>query len=283
MPISVDTFQWVRDMVRRRAAIVLEDGKEYLVESRLGPLARNRSCPSIDAMVASMRTRQDPVLEREVIEAMTTNETSWFRDMHPFEALKAHVLPDVVARRQAERRIRIWCAACSSGQEPYTIAMTIREHFPSLRDWEITILGTDISRDMVARSARGQYGQIEMNRGLPASLLIKYFDKAGMHWQVKTVLSSMCEFRELNLIERWGPLPEMDIIFLRNVLIYFDVATKKQIISGMARILPPWGYLFLGGAETTLNLDVGFERVQLDRAGCYRPTAAGGRLAVSRR
>lgn len=283
MTIRPETFQWVRAMVRRRAAIVLEDGKEYLVESRLAPLARVRACPTVDAMVATMRRHHDPALEREVIEAMTTNETSWFRDCHPFEALKAHVLPDIIARRQAVRRVRIWCAACSSGQEPYTIAMTILEHFPSLRDWDVTILGTDISRDMVSRSARGQYGQIEMNRGLPAALLLKYFDKAGMHWQVKPVLSKMCEFRELNLIERWGPLPEMDIVFLRNVLIYFDVTTKQKIISGMARILPPWGYLFLGGAETTLNLDVGFERVQLDRAGCYRPTAVGGRHAVSGR
>lgn len=270
MAISSDSFAFVKDLIRRRSAIVLECGKEYLVESRLSPLAKTRGYPSIDMMICTLKRAPDASVERDIIEAMTTNETSWFRDKMPFDALAQVVLPEVAAKKRDDRQIRIWCAACSSGQEPYTIAMTVLERLPQLRDWQISILGTDISREMVTRSREGKYGQIEMNRGLPAPLLVKYFEKQGLSWKIKHEVARLCEFRELNLIENWGLLPRMDVIFIRNVLIYFDVETKKKILTGMTRVLQPWGYLFLGGAETTLNLDVGLERVQLDRAGCYR-------------
>jgi len=268
--LSPADSQFLSTLVRQRSAIVLEPEKSYLLLARLSPLARTEGFGSIEAMVAELRNQSFNGLHRKVVEAMTTNETSFFRDLHPFEALRTVVLPDLIRRRQEERRLTIWCAACSSGQEPYTIAMTILEHFPELAGWNVRILATDLSSDMVAKSRAGRYGQIEVNRGLPANLLVKYFEKKGMEWVVRPDVQRFCEFRELNLIEPWGPLPAMDVVFLRNVLIYFDVDTKRSILSNVRKVLPPWGYLFLGGAETTINLGDTFERVQYDRAGCYR-------------
>lgn len=270
MALSPADFQYVSQLVRQKSAIVLEPEKSYLLEARLTPLARTEGFASIEAMVAQLRRHPFNGLHRKVVEAMTTNETSFFRDLHPFEALKSVVLPEIMKRRQAERRLTIWCAACSSGQEPYTVAMTILDHFPELASWSLRILATDLSSEMVAKSKAGRYGQIEVNRGLPAHLLVKYFEKKGMEWQVLPELQQHCEFREMNLIEPWGPLPPMDVVFLRNVLIYFDVETKRTILENVRKVLQPWGYLFLGGAETTINLGDTFERVQFDRAGCYR-------------
>jgi chemotaxis protein methyltransferase CheR len=273
MALSSFDFQFVSQLVRDRSAIVLEPDKAYLLEARLGPLARAEGLGSLEELVAQLRRSPVNGLQRRVVEAMTTNETSFFRDLHPFEALRQVVVPAVMERRRTERRLTIWCAACSSGQEPYSIAITLRERFPELASWAVQILGTDISTEMVRRSREGRYGQIEMNRGLPAPLLVKYFEKHGLEWQVKPELRQMCEFRQLNLIEPWGPLPPVDVVFLRNVLIYFDVETKRSILQNVRRVLPSWGYLFLGGAETTINLGDAFERVPFDRAGCYRPKA----------
>ncbi len=270
MPLSLTDVQYLSALVRQRSAIVLEPEKSYLLEARLAPLARAEGFGSIDAMVSHLRAQPANGLPRKVVEAMTTNETSFFRDLHPFEALRTAVLPEVIRRRQAERRLTIWCAASSSGQEPYTVAMTLLEHFPQLAGWSIKVLATDLSGEMVARCRAGRYGQIEVNRGLPAALLMKYFEKKGMEWQVKPEVQRLCEFRELNLIEPWGQLPPMDVVFLRNVLIYFDVETKRSILQNVCGVLNPWGYLFLGGAETTLNLGDTFERVPFDKAGCYR-------------
>ncbi|HWA55735.1 MAG TPA: protein-glutamate O-methyltransferase CheR [Gemmatimonadales bacterium] len=274
MSLSPADFQFVSSLVRQRSAIVLEPEKAYLLEARLSPLARAEGFASIEAMITRMRAQPYNGLHRKVVEAMTTNETSFFRDLHPFDALKTVVLPEVMKQRQAERRLSIWCAASSSGQEPYTIAMTLLDHFPQLASWNVRILATDISSEMIARSKAGRYGQIEVNRGLPANLLVKYFEKKGMEWVVKPELQRLCEFRELNLIEPWGLLPPMDVVFLRNVLIYFDVDTKRTILNNVRKVLQPWGYLFLGGAETTINLGDVFNRVQFDRAGCYRLKSA---------
>jgi chemotaxis protein methyltransferase CheR len=270
MALSLTDFQYVSTLVRQKSAIVLEIEKSYLLEARLTPLSRVEGFPSLEAMVAQMRAQPLNGLHRKVVEAMTTNETSFYRDLHPFEALKTVVIPEVMKRRASERRLNIWCAACSSGQEPYTVAMTLMEHFPQLASWTVKITATDLSGEMVAKSRAGKYGQIEVNRGLPAHLLVKYFEKKGMEWQVKPEVQRWCEFRELNLIESWGPLPAMDVVFLRNVLIYFDVETKRAILGNIRKVLQPWGYLFLGGAETTINLGDVFERVQFDKAGCYR-------------
>lgn len=270
MPLNPTDVQFLSGLVRERSAIVLEPEKGYLLEARLAPLARAEGFGSIDAMVSHLRAQPANGLPRKVVEAMTTNETSFFRDLHPFQALRTVVLPEVIRRRQAERRLTIWCAASSSGQEPYTVAMTLLEYFPQLAGWSVKVFGTDLSGQMIARCQAGKYGQLEVNRGLPAPLLVKYFEKKGMEWQIKPEVQRLCEFREQNLIEPWGPLPPMDVVFLRNVLIYFDVNTKRSILNNVCGVLNPWGHLFLGGAETTLNLGDRFERVPVDKAGCYR-------------
>ena len=270
MPLSPPDFQFISQLVRQRSAIVLEVEKSYLLEARLTPLARAEGFVSLEALIGQMRAQPFDGLHRKVVEAMTTNETSFFRDLHPFDALKQVVAPEVLERRGADHQLNIWCAACSSGQEPYTVAMALMDAFPQLAAWKVKILATDLSSEMVTRSKAGRYGQIEVNRGLPAQLLVKYFEKKGIEWSVKPDVQKWCEFRELNLIESWGTMPMMDVVFLRNVLIYFDVEAKRAILNNVRRVMQPWGYLFLGGAETTINLGDSFERVQFDRAGCYR-------------
>ncbi|HXW97655.1 MAG TPA: protein-glutamate O-methyltransferase CheR [Gemmatimonadales bacterium] len=281
MGVSPWDFLYVSQLVRHHSAIVLEPDKAYLIEARLTPMARAEGYGSIEAMIAELRRHPGSGLDRKVVEAMTTNETSFFRDLHPFEALRQVVIPEVLERRRAERRLTIWCAASASGQEPYSVAMTLLEHFPQLARWSVSILGTDISREMVARCEAGRYGLTEVSRGLSTDLLGKYFERQGMEWVARPELKRLCEFRELNLVDSWGAMPVADVVFLRNVLIYFDLTTKRGILENVRRVMQPWGYLFLGGAETTINLGDGYERVPFDRAGCYRLTRSEGRRAVS--
>lgn len=263
-------FDYVRSFVRSEAAIVLEPGKEYLVESRLLSLARKENIPSIDDLVRTLRSEPKNGLYRKVIDAMTTNETSFFRDIHPFEALKKSILPDVMARRATERQINVWCGAASSGQESYSAMMLIAEHFPELLKWDLKFIATDLCKDVLARARAGRFSQIEVNRGLPATLLVKYFSRQGAEWELREDLRKRVDFREMNLIKDWGCFPPLDIVFLRNVLIYFDVETKKAILGKVRKLLRPGGYLLLGGAETTFNLDDGFERVVFDKTTVYR-------------
>ena len=270
MPITTAEFDYIRDFVRQRSAIVLDPGKEYLVESRLTPLAKSLGIESIGKMVDELKRGSNRSLQNQIVEAMTTNETSFFRDVQPFEALKSTVIPNIMKARDRERSLSIWSAACSSGQEPYTIAMTLRETFPQLASWNLKILATDLSTEMVSKAREGRYAQIEANRGLPAPLLGKYFDRAGMGWQVKDDIKRGIEFREMNLVTPWQPMPRFDVVFIRNVLIYFDVETKRLVLNRVSQVLKPDGYLFLGAAETTVNIHDGFERVQLERAGCYK-------------
>jgi chemotaxis protein methyltransferase CheR len=265
-------FTYISEMVRTRSAIVLEPGKEYLVEARLAPLVRELGLESIGALVTKLRQGNGGPLADRVTEAMTTNETSFFRDVAPFQALRTSVLPSVIEARKVQRSLRIWCAASSSGQEPYSIAMTIADAFPQLRDWDIQIVATDLSPAMVERGRSGVYKALEVNRGLPAPMLIKYFTKVGVDYELKPEIRSMVEFSELNLIGAWPAFPTFDIVFLRNVLIYFDVDTKRMIFGRVKRLLAPDGFLFLGAAETTMNIDDGFERLPFERAGCYRRT-----------
>jgi chemotaxis protein methyltransferase CheR len=206
-----------------------------------------------------------------VVEAMTTNETSFFRDAHPFTALSDHILPDLVRARSGERHLNIWSAACSSGQEAYSIAMLVHDIIGADPAWRVQVLATDLSPAMLARTRAGVYNQFEVNRGLPAALLVRHFRKQGLDWQIEEPLRRMVETRLVNLhVELPSGMPSMDIVFLRNVLIYFDIATKRQILARVRRVMRPDGYLVLGGAETTLNLDNTFERVQIGRAPVYR-------------
>jgi chemotaxis protein methyltransferase CheR len=267
-------FQFISNLVRERSAISLEPGKEYLVESRLAPVARDNGLASLEDLVAAIRQPGAQNLTRQVVEAMTTNETSFFRDIHPFDALRQQILPELINKRSKERTLCIWSNACSSGQEPYTIAMILREHFPELSGWTVRLVGSDLSTQILKRAREGVFNQTEVNRGLPAPLLVKYFQKEGLQWRIKDELRRMVDFHQINLVETWpATLPKMDIVFLRNVLIYFQPETKKAILDKLKNSLRPDGYLFLGGAETTMNLDSSFNRVQLDRTVCYQHTA----------
>ncbi len=263
-------FHFVRDLVRRRSGIVLEPGKEYLVETRLLPLARTAGDDDVARFISRLRTASTPALLTAVVEALTTNETSWFRDRHPFDALRDHVLPELMARPRSTRRISVWSAACSSGQEPYSIAMVLADAMAAHPGWSADIVATDLSNDILAQARTASYSQLEVNRGLPAALMVRHFERAGTRWALREPIRRMVTFRELNLA---NPLPTMtpvDIVFLRNVLIYFDAAMKRQVLGQVRRVLRPDGYLFLGGAETTLHLDEEFERAPVGATSVYR-------------
>ncbi|MES2521514.1 MAG: protein-glutamate O-methyltransferase CheR [Gemmatimonadota bacterium] len=272
MPMTAQTFNYFRELVLSRSAIVLEPGKEYLVETRLAPLARTHGFATLDDLATRMAASAFSTMHRQAVEAMTTNETSFYRDIHPFESLRKLVLPEIIARKSAEKRLTFWCAASSTGQEPYSVAMLLRESFPELRDWKVEFLATDLSTAVLARAREGRYSQLEVNRGLPAALLVKYFTKDGTSWQVNESIRSMVEFRELNLIERWPLMNKVDIVFMRNVLIYFDIETKRNILKQVRGVMSPQGYLLLGSAETTMAIDDSFERVQSERGVTYRLT-----------
>jgi len=272
--ITTVDFDFISDLAYRTAAIVLERGKEYLIESRLGPLARREGFSSLAELIATIREgRAKADLGAKAVDALTTNETYFFRDFHPYEALRKTILPDLIARRGTQRRLTIWSAACSTGQEPFSVAMLLREHFPQLADWNVDIIATDYSPTVLAQAAAGRYNQIEVNRGLPAPYLVKYFTKAEDSWIIRDDIRRMVQFRPINLVRPWPILPPCDLVFIRNVMIYFDVATKKAILEKIRNCLLPHGTLFLGTAETTINLDSNWAPVSHGPAVVYRIAA----------
>jgi chemotaxis protein methyltransferase CheR len=270
MAITGNEFNYIRNLVRERSALVLEPGKEYLVESRLQLLARREGVASIQELLGRLRTDASGGLQRKVVEAMITAETTFFRDVRPFNSLRKIVLPEILARHTSDRTLNLWCAATSAGQEPYSVAMTLREDFPAIVSWNVRFIASDLSRELLERAREGRYSQLEVNRGLPAALLVKYFRKWGSEWQIHPGIRSMIEFQEINLAKPWPALPRMDIILMRNVLIYFDIETKKIILQRARRLLKPDGYLFLGGSETTIGIDDSFEPLTNDRPCCFR-------------
>jgi chemotaxis protein methyltransferase CheR len=263
-------FDFIRNFIRTQTAIVIEPGKEYMVESRLEALARKEKFSDIDSFISHIRASPKPDLLKRVVDSMTTNETSFYRDIHPFEALRTTLLPELIRKRATERQINFWCGAASTGQECYSVLMTIAETCPEIFRWRFTFMATDLSREVLAKAQSGKYSQLEVNRGLPASMLAKYFTRDEDQWEIKPELRSHVLFREMNLIGDWPAMPMMDLIFMRNVLIYFDIETKRAILSKIRKVLRPDGYLFLGGAETTLNLDDNFERVVIQKTTCYK-------------
>jgi chemotaxis protein methyltransferase CheR len=270
MTLTTTSFDWVRQLVHRESAIVLAPGKEYLVEARLLPIARSMGLPDVGQLVDSVRTRPSPESTRRIVEALTTNETSWFRDGDPFTALSSTVLPSLLSARGPAERLQIWSAACSSGQEPYTIAMLLEDAMPNAST-RVAITATDLSREMVERTRAGRFSQLEVNRGLPAAMLVRHFTRAGTEWQVSPSLRRMVTASECNLA---APLPRMgpfDVVYLRNVLIYFDLPTKQAILRRVRALMRPDGWLFLGAAETTLGVDDSWERVVIGRSSAYRP------------
>lgn len=265
-------FGYISSLVRDKSAIVLDAHKAYLVESRLSPIVRAHGLHSFENLVEQLRKPNSAGLVQEVVEAMTTNETSFFRDVHPFEALRKQVLPDLICKRANEKKLTIWSNACSTGQEPYTIAMLLREHFPELAGWKVRICATDICSKVLEKAKSGEFNQTEVNRGLPAQFLLKYFTRQGLKWIITDEIRNSIEFRLLNLVEPWAGIPPTDIVFLRNVLIYFDIDTKKRILCRVHHTLRSDGYLFLGGAESTVGFNANFAREQFGSATFYRPT-----------
>ncbi|WP_088290616.1 protein-glutamate O-methyltransferase CheR [Kineosporia sp. A_224] len=270
MSLGAADFTYVTTMIRQRSSIDLQPGKEYLVESRLAPIARQAGETDVAGLVARLR-RGDAALTDAVVDALTTNETSWFRDAHPFDAFTNHLLPDV-AKSSTTRQINIWSAACSSGQEAYSLAMLLLDWLPLHPGYSAKIIGTDISPKMVERARAAKFSQLEVNRGLRAPYLVKYFEQQGRDWILKQPLRDLCRFERGNLATPAVGVPTCDIVFLRNVLIYFDLPTKRTVLTHVRRVLRPGGFLVLGGAESTLNLDDAFQRMELGKAVVFRHT-----------
>lgn len=252
-------FDFISSLLLQRSGLVLNDDKAYLLESRLGPVARKHGLGAIGDIVAQLRARPGSPLEKDVVEAMTTNESFFFRDQKPFDQFKDIVLPQLLQARAAQRSIRIWSAACSSGQEPYTLAMLLKEQAAKLQGWRIEIVATDLSTAILEKAKEGLYSQFEVQRGLPITMLVKYFTQAGDRWQISPELRSMVSYRTFNLLDDPRSLGRFDVVFLRNVLIYFDQPTKTKVLERVAKLMPADGYLYLGGAETVLGITDKFQ------------------------
>ncbi len=272
MTIDSNDYDFLSALVARRSGLALGSGKEYLLEARLIPIANSLGMPSLVELVRHLRVRRDENLEATITEAMTTNETLFFRDKTPFDELKEQILPELIANRQTSRRLRIWSAAASTGQEAYSLLMTIRESFPQLSSWRIEVIGTDISQQALSKARQGTYSQFEVQRGLPIQLLVKYFQQVPEGWQISQELRNAVTFKPLNLLENLSSLGEFDIIFCRNVLIYFEQANKTTILDRMERQLRPDGYLVLGAAETVLGVTNRFQRVRSCKSAVYAPS-----------
>jgi chemotaxis protein methyltransferase CheR len=270
MGLEPEEFEYLRQFMAQHSALVLDEGKGYLAESRLSPLAYQEGMNSAQDLLAQMRRTSFGGLHRKVLDAMMNNETWFFRDHLPFEALRRVIIPEFIAERATTRRLAFWSAAASSGQEAYSIAMMLMEEFGGLPGWSISILGTDLSSAILERARAGRYRQLEINRGLPAKYLTKYFTRDGSDWVISPEIRSMVEFREFNLTVPWGILPKFDVVFFRNVLIYFEVEKKREIFSRIVTAMKPDGYLMLGSAETTYGLSDSFARVAWDKTAYYR-------------
>ena len=268
-------FSHLRALVRARSGIALGPDKDYLCDSRLAPIARANGFADVDALVTRLRAgaAADDGLRTLAVESLATHETSFFRDVNPFEALRRSVIRALVASRPSTSPVCIWSAACATGQEPYSLAMMVHEHLPDLLH-RVKIIATDFSGGALARARTGRFHQIEVNRGLPAALLIKYFRREGTEWVISPTIRSAVEFRQVNLVEALPAMPLMDVVFLRNVLIYFDPETRLAALKRVAKNLARGGLLVLGAAETLIGLDdaLGLYRVVLDGGTFYRNT-----------
>jgi chemotaxis protein methyltransferase CheR len=263
-----DEFDILSNLVKERSGLVLTRDKAYLLESRLLPVVRKWQLKTLAELAAAVRGHADAGLVRAVVEAMTTNESFFFRDVKPFDQFKAFVLPHLLRSRASTRAIRIWSAACSSGQEPYSLAMILTEQRALLANWRIEILATDLSTEILEKAQAGLYSQFEVQRGLPIQLLVKYFKQQGDRWQIDPAIRAMVNFRQLNLLDDFAALGRFDVIFCRNVLIYFDQPTKTLVLNRLSRQMAPDGHLYLGGAETVLGITDKLQPVP-DNRGIY--------------
>lgn len=263
-------FAYIRDLLYRRSGLALTEDKIYLLESRLMPLAKPKGLQTLGDLIAHLRTKPDETFLREITDAMTTNESMFFRDNKPFEQFKKIVLPQIMEAKAMTKNIRIWSAACSNGQEPYSLAMVMKEEGAKLAGWNIEILATDLCAKVVQKAREGVYSQFEVQRGLPIQMLMKYFSQQpGNQWQLKPEILSMVKFQEKNLLDNIAMMGTFDIILCRNVLIYFDDKTKGSVLEQMAKMLPKHGFLYLGSTETTIGVTTKYKDVPNER-GLYQ-------------
>ncbi|MBN8982839.1 MAG: protein-glutamate O-methyltransferase CheR [Rhizobiales bacterium] len=284
-------YEYLCKILKERSGLMLAADKQYLIESRLLPLARRAGLTGIGDLVQKMKGGADALIV-DVVEAMTTNETFFFRDKIPFDNFKDTGVPGLIKARASRRTLRIWCAAASTGQEPYSLAVLLKEMDAALTGWRVEIVATDLSQEVLEKSKSGIYSQFEVQRGLPIQLLVKYFDQVGEMWQIKPDVRSMVQFRQLNLLKDFSHLGKFDVIFCRNVLIYFDQQTKIDVFNRLLKANEPDGCLFLGAAETVVGLTNAYRPCQ-QRRGVYVPNlvaapplapamATGGTLPLSR-
>ena len=272
-------YDYLRRLLKERSGLVLSADKQYLVESRLLPVAHRAGVETLAQLVQKLRGMKNEPLVTEVAEAMTTNESFFFRDKLPFQHFRDTMMPALLAARASHRRIRIWCAAAATGQEPYSLAMSLKEMGETVAGRQIEIVATEFSSQVLEKAKSGIFSQFEVQRGLPIQLLIKYFDQVGDCWQINPDVRAMVQFRSFNLLHEFTHLGHFDLVFCRNVLIYFDQETKTQVLDRIARIMEQDGYLVLGAAETVVGLTESFKPLP-DRRGVYAPNpAAKGRSA----
>ncbi len=271
--LSPENYTFLQQYIQRESGISLGNDKLYLLKSRLQPIVEQQRLKSLDELCGRLRTNPPEALRRAVVESMTTHETLFFRDPAVFEMLRGELIPEMVKMRAASKTLRIWCAACSSGQEPYSLAMLLLEM--GLTGWNLQILATDLSSQILARAQSGRFLQIEVNRGLPASLLVKYFQREGLEWQLKDTVRRMVRFMAFDLRHNMQGLGPYDLILCRNVLIYFETDTRKKILAGLRKSLAPGGYVLLGASETTFTLDDGFLRKTMRNSVVYQTPQEG--------
>ncbi len=264
-----EEFHYIRDFVFQAASIVLEDDKHYLVEYRLTPLMEREGMRSFRHLVSELRQPSATTLRSRVVDAMTTNETYFFRDARPFDVLRRAILPQLIERRRPARALNLFFGGCSSGQEPYSVAMILRQHFPELADWSLRLTAVDISGEVIRRAREGRYSQFEVNRGLPASMLVRYLEKSGTDWRVCEPIRSMVEFHEMNLMAAFNLYSGMDIVFLRNVLIYFNQESRGRLFDSIRLTLKPDGCLMLGAAETTVFTSTAFVPLPIEHSNMF--------------
>ena len=271
--LSNDDMDFIKELVRSKIAVQLE-GKAYLIESRLAPVVRLHGLSDLRELVGQVRTRSNRPLETDVVEAMTTNETSFFRDQTPFTALAERIIPDLLKNGNGGGPFTMWNAASSSGQESLSVAMMLHEQYPEMANSRRTrLLATDVSRAMVVRCQEAIYSRFEINRGLPANYALKYFDKSGRNWAAKKILTDLIEARELNLINPWAGVPRCDVVMLRNVLIYFPLEIKADILRRIRTdVLKPSGCLLLGGSESTAGIDAAYTAERVNGSTIFFPT-----------
>ncbi len=271
-------FDYLRQLLRQRSGLVLSAEKQYLVESRLLPVARKHGLASLTELVTKLKAANTAPLSIDVVEAMTTNESFFFRDKVPFEHFRATIMPALMAARAREKRLRIWCTACATGQEPYSLAMSLKSIGPALAGWRTEIIATDLSGECLDKAKAGIYSQFEVQRGLPIQLLVKFFSQVGDAWQIAPEIRAMVQFRPLNLLNDFSALGTFDLVFCRNVLIYFDQDTKIVVLNRIARQMPSNGFLVLGAAETVVGLTEAFKPMN-DKRGLYVPNTPAAKPA----